>query len=77
MKKRLGLIWKDITNRLPKIRRKLKTLPKSPRQPSSVANITAASKVKLDSNENTKLKEANINKAFQKDDVHPFEITDG
>ena len=70
MKTRLRRIWDDIAKRLTMIiPEKLKCRRKS--SSSNVTKISVEEKQKVDE----KAKERKVNKAFQDNQVHPFQIT--
>ncbi len=72
MKKRMSRIWDDILNKLPA---KLKCLQKNSQQSSSVSKVyPSQSEVEVD--DKPKRKEAKVNKGYQENEVHPFQITE-
>ena len=73
MKKRICRIRDDLLNKVPE---KLKSWRKKSRQGSSVTKVSPVQSKPTESAEKLKKNEAKVNKGYQDNEVHPFQITE-
>jgi hypothetical protein len=71
MKKRMRRIWEDIWKRFPE---KIKRLRKNKKQSSTSLNKISPNESNVEMEKKSKVKEANMNEGYKKDEVHPFSI---